>query len=446
MTRPNTKPGRVLSGVRWWVAAVMGVAAIAWPHQAGAAGEGKAATESVGGLVCSPEKDWPQWRGPRRDGICNEKGLLQAWPEKGPKLLWTAQGLGRGWSCPILAGKRLYITGDVGEDLVIFALDRTQGGKVVWRVTNGTRWRRSYPGARACCLISEGKLYHMNAHGRVVCLDAATGKAQWARETVKDFGAKEIRWGHSECLLADGDRVIATPGGRKAHMVALNKHTGKTVWASDPICDDDACYASPILFAYGGMRHLVSFTSRRAFGVNADTGKVLWTHERHTKYQVIAAQAVYRDGTLLAASPDGTPTELLNLTVTGDAASVKPLWSCNMMNLSGGVIYLGGSYYGSGYRRSEGWWRVDAATGKELWHDTSLNTGAILRADGRFYLLSERGEAALVSPGKKGWTYHGRFRLVPSRHRDVWTHPVVHDGKLYLRYHDTLWCYDVAAR
>ena len=129
------------------------------------------ASTAAEGLIASPEPDWPQWRGPRRDGISNEKGLLSSWPEGGPKLLWELDGLGKGWSCPVVIGQRIYITGDVGNDLVIFALNRN--GEVQWKVKNGRNWKNPYPGARACCAFSEGRLYHMNAHGRVVCLDAA---------------------------------------------------------------------------------------------------------------------------------------------------------------------------------------------------------------------------------------------------------------------------------
>ena len=191
---------------------------------------------SADGLITSPEPGWPQWRGPRRDGISDEKDLLQSWPEGGPKLLWKIDGIGAGWSCPIIVGQRIYITGDVGEDLVIFALNLN--GEVQWKIKNGRNWKNPYPGARACCVFSEGRLYHMNAHGRVVCLDAASGKELWAVNILERFDAKNITWALSECLLVDGPRLIVTPGGRKALMAALDKRTGKTIWITEPFGND----------------------------------------------------------------------------------------------------------------------------------------------------------------------------------------------------------------
>jgi outer membrane protein assembly factor BamB len=212
-----------------------------------------AATATAGdGLIASPEPDWPQWRGPRRDGISDEKGLLSSWPEGGPKLLWKIDGLGRGWSSPIIVGQRLYITGDVGDDLVVFAFDRN--GNPLWQQKNGRAWKGPYPGARACCAFSQGQLYHMNAHGRVTCLNAASGKELWAVDTLERFSAKNITWALSECLLVDGPRVIVTPGGKKALMAALDKRDGRTVWTTKPLDEDCASHCSPILFRYAGRR------------------------------------------------------------------------------------------------------------------------------------------------------------------------------------------------
>jgi len=414
------------------------------------------ATKSVAGLVASSEKGWPQWRGPRRDGICNETNLLPAWPAKGPKVLWTAKRLGYGWSSPIIGGGLLYITGDVndeiGKNVWIFAyrLD----GTFAWKVRNGRSWTGPYRGARACCVLSEGRLYHMNAHGRVACFDAATGKAIWAVETFPRFGAKKIRWGHSECLLVDGPRLIVSPGGRKAAMAALDKVTGKTLWASEPIGKDDASYASPILFEYGGLRHLVNFSSTHAFGVNADTGKLLWTTPRPTRYHVIASQAVYRDGTVFLTSCDKSADstkavafcEKFRLHVTGQSVRIERVWTGELNCLTGGVVQLDGRLYGSGYRKNDGWLCVDAETGKTLYSKRDLHSGAPLYADGLLYCLSQQGEMALLKPTDKGFETRGRFTLVTKHRKDAWAHPVIHAGRLYLRYHDTLWCYDIAAK
>ena len=180
-----------------------------------------AAEPAADGPIASPEPDWPQWNGPRRDSISGEKGLLPRWPERGPRLVWKIGNLGVGWSSPIIVRDRLYVSGEIDKDLVISAFDLD--GKPVWQTKNGRSWTGSYPGARACCAYSEGKLYHMNAHGRVACFEAAKGKELWAVDVLEQFQGQNITWGMSECLLVDGPRVIVTPGGEKALMAALDK-------------------------------------------------------------------------------------------------------------------------------------------------------------------------------------------------------------------------------
>ena len=227
------------------------------------------------GLIASPESDWPQWRGRRRDGISNEKGLLPVWPDAGPKLVWKIDGLGQGWSSPIVVGQRLYITGDVGDDLVIFAYD--VNGTLQWRSTNGKSWTGSYPGARASCAFSESRLYHMNAHGRVTCLDAATGTEFWATGVLQRFHGKNITWALSESLLIDGPHVIVTPGSTTALLAALDKQDGQTAWTTEPVGDGRPSHCSPILFRFGGRRLIANCSSTHGFGVDADTGQLQWT-------------------------------------------------------------------------------------------------------------------------------------------------------------------------
>lgn len=222
------------------------------------------------GLIASPEPGWPQWRGPRRDGISDETGLLQQWPEGGPKLLWKVDGLGKGWSSPIVVGDTLYITGDVEDDLVIYAFDID--GNSRWKTTNGQSWKKSYPGSRASCTYSEGCLYHLNAHGRLVRLDARTGEEQWAVDVLERFDAKNITWAISECVLVDGQWVIVTPSGEKALVAALDKRTGRTAWTTPAIPDDRASYSSPILFRCAGRRLIANCSASHGFGIDADTG------------------------------------------------------------------------------------------------------------------------------------------------------------------------------
>ncbi len=400
------------------------------------------------GLIASDEPGWPQWRGPRRDGVCDETGLLDRWPEGGPELLWQVDGLGRGWSCPVISRGTLYITGDVGRRCRVFAFDLA--GKPQWTADNGLAWTKSYPGARACCLIDDGHVYHMNGHGRVACYDANTGREVWSVNTLERFEADRIRWGHSECLLADGAKLIVTPGGRKALLAALDKRTGETVWQSQPLGEDRAAYVSPILFRYGGRRHVVGGSSHHAFGADAETGRLQWHVPRPTRFQAIATTPLYHGDSVVVSSPDKRPTERLKLTVGGERTTVAPVWLAELNEMSGGLVYRDGRLFGADYRGRVGWVALDWKTGRTLYNLTGLARGAVLWADGLLHCVSQNGEAALLEPLADRFETRGRFRFATPRGRkkirDAWAHPVIHRGRLYLRYHDTLRCYDVGAR
>jgi len=395
------------------------------------------------GLIASPEPDWPQWRGPRRDGISDEKGLLPSWPAGGPALLWKIDGLGTGWSSPVIVGERLYVTGDVGDDLVIFALDHS--GMIQWRTKNGRAWKTPYPGARACCAWSEGRLYHLNAHGRLACLDARTGKELWAVDILERFGGKNITWAISECLLVDGPRVIVTPGGTKALMAALDKRTGETVWTTEPLAADRTSHSSPILFRYAGRRLIANCSSAHGFGVDADTGKLLWTVPLTNPHGVNVATPTYGSGSLFFVTPYAEHGRLYRLRPEAQGFA-EHVWTSPIDTVTGCGILLDGTLFASGYREVKWWLAIDWQTGQTKCELKDLTTGAAIYADRRLYVLDEEGTAALLKPGPNSLEIVSQFRLAAVRARDAWAHPVLHNGRLYLRYHDSLWCYDVKAR
>jgi len=367
-----------------------------------------------------------------------ETGLLQSWPRVGPKLLWTATGLGRGYSSPIVCHGTIYITGDVGRELHIFALDL--GGKLKWRSVNGRAWASPHPGSRSSCAYAGGRLFHMNAHGRVVCLDAKDGREVWAVNILNRFLGKNIRWGLSESVLVDGGKVYVTPGGRKAYMAALGAKTGETVWTSQ--AGDSAAYASPILFTLGGRRLLVNLARRSVVCVDASGGRLQWSYPKRSPYKSNSATPVYWKGRTFHTTPSGSGGVLLRSIAARPRVRVETVWKCEMDNISGGAVVVNDYVYGSGHQNT-GWVCMEAASGKVKYDSRELAQGSLMYAAGRLYCLSERGVMALVRPGTRSFDIVSRFRLPGSRGTDAWAHPVISDGRLYLRYHDKLHCYDI---
>lgn len=412
---------------------------LAWAVLTGAVACAAAAERE--GLIASAEPGWPQWRGPRRDGVSGETGLLASWPQGGPRLLRQVEGLGRGWSSPVIVGPRLYVTGDVGDDLVIFGFDLE--GELRWQVNNGRSWKNPYPGARACCAFSEGRLYHLNAHGRVACLDAASGDEIWAVNILERFEGKNITWALSECLLVDGNRVIVTPGGKRALMAALDKRTGATVWTTEPLGDDVTSHCSPILFRFGGRRMIANCSSAHGFGVDADTGRLLWTVPLKNPYGTNVSTPVYGSGRVFFMTPYAELGRQYQLRATADGFAAERIWSSPVDAVTGGAVLADDTVFAAGYEKAKWWFAIDWQTGRTRYEFKDLVTGAAIYADGRLYCLDERGTVAMLKPGPDGVEVVGRFQLTARPVRDAWAHPVLLDGRLYLRYHDTLFCYDV---
>ena len=403
---------------------------------------GSEAPEPVAdGLIASPEPGWPQWRGARRDGISGETGLLQRWPDEGPKLLWKIDGLGTGWSSPIIVGQRLYITGDVGDDLMIRAYDLN--GRLQREVKNGEAWKGPYPGARATCTFAGDRLFHANSHGRLVCLAADSGQELWAVNILDRFGGKNITWAISECVLVDGSRVIVTPGGQHALMAALDAETGRTIWTTPALGNDNTSYSSPILFRHAGRRILANCSSAHGFGVDADSGQLLWTVPLKNQYATNVSAPIYGNGQVYYVTPYGEEGRAYRLESTAEGMAARLAWMAPMDTVTGCGVLLDGILYTAGYRRAKWWLGLDWKTGETVAEQKDLTTGAAIFADGCLYVLDERGAAGLYRVDGNGLQLAGRFVLISDRIRDAWAHPVLLDARLYLRYHDQLWCFDV---
>ena len=388
--------------------------------------------------------DWPQFHGPRRDNISAETGLLKSWPEGGPRLRWRARGLGHGFSGVAVKDGRIYTAGNVGAQSVITALDLA--GKTRWQVPCGGAWTRKglYPGTRATPTLDGDRLYYETPLGDVTCRDANSGKEIWGVNILSRFKGKNITWALSESLLVDGDRLICAPGGPEAGLVALNKRTGEVVWRC--ATGDSAGYASPILAEYKGLRIIVTLTLKAMIGVDADSGKLLWRVEHVSYADENVLRPVYQDGHVLVSTV-AAGTRKWRIDVDGKTASVQEVWNSKQMdNHHGGVVLLDGHLYGSScaFNRNK-WICLDWETGKMRYVDAGVGKGSLTVADGMLYILGERGSMGLVRPSPEAHTVVSRFELPKGGEGMWWAHPVVCDGRLYVRHGEFLYAYDVRA-
>ncbi|HUU93952.1 MAG TPA: PQQ-binding-like beta-propeller repeat protein [Phycisphaerae bacterium] len=391
-----------------------------------------------------PPADWPQFHGPRRDNISTETGLLKTWPEGGPKLLWTVSGLGHGFSTVAVADGLIYTTGNVGDDTVITAL--ALDGKVLWRVANGPAYERDKPGTRATPTIDGGRLYHENADGNIVCLDAKTGKQVWHVNILEQFNGRNIQWALAESLLIDGDNIICTPGGKEIGLAALDKDTGKTVWTCTGIGDKPG-YCSPILFEHEGLRQIATLMATSVVGVSAADGRLLWKVDHVTPFDENITSPIYHDGHVFWTTRT-TGARLYKLNVSGEACTVEKVWATDDLdNQHGGVILIEGHLYGSAMSAKPGpWMCLEFATGKRTCADAGIGRASFTWADGMLYALNHNRGVALVKASPGGFNIISRFSIPKGGRGPSWAHPVVCGGRLYIRHSDLLFCYDVKAQ
>ncbi|MCY3020694.1 MAG: PQQ-like beta-propeller repeat protein [Planctomycetota bacterium] len=403
------------------------------------------ATTALGAAGADAGKDWPQWRGPKRDGISTETGLLKEWPTGGPPLVWTAKGLGAGYSGPSIAGGKVYTMGDVGGSSSVLCLDAATG-KQVWIAKVGkTGGGGGHPGPRCTPTVDGGLVFALDQFGELVCLQAATGQPVWSKNLTTDFKGGVPGWGYAESPLVDGPLVIVTPGGRGGALAALNKTTGAVVWRSTGF-NDGAHYSSAIVAEIGGVRQYIQLTGENVAGVAATTGQVLWRAPRKGQVAVVATP-IYADNEVFVTSSYDVGHNAFKISGSGGQFSAARLYDGKeITNHHGGVVLVGQCLYG--HSDSGGWTCMDFKTGKVVWKNGGVGKGSVVCADGRLYTRSEggKGTIALVEASPDGYKEHGRFNQPDLSGKNTWPHPVVCGGKLYIRDQDGLLCYDVKAK
>ena len=386
--------------------------------------------------------DWPQWRGPERNGLSRETGLLKTWPAAGPPIVWSVATLGAGYGSIATKRDRIFVQGAKDRQSIIYALNRADG-KGIWSKALGPAETNDRgPGPRGTPTLDDDRVYVLTERGMLACLRAEDGTSVWQRNILSDFSGRQISWLISESPLVDGNNVIVTPGGPRAGIVALDKMTGKTVWTSQQL-SDEAGYASPIAGDVQGVRVVMTLTSNAGVGVRATDGRLMWRFEPVANNTANVATPIFHDNKVFYSSNYGTGAALLGLTAqNGEVTARQIYFTREMQNHHGGIVLVDGYLYGFNNSILT---CLDFATGKMMWRDRSVGKGSLTYADGNLYILSEDNVVGLAAATPGGYQEKGRFRI-PDQGLPSWAHPVVSDGRLYIRNQSTLTAYDVRAR
>jgi outer membrane protein assembly factor BamB len=381
-----------------------------------------------------------QWRGPQRDGKYPDEKLLQSWPENGPMLLWKTGGLGEGYSSPAVTTKAVYVTALIEGKGVLFAFDHN--GKPLWNVTYGLEWAKDHPGARSTPTVVDDKIYLVSGMGSVVCISTA-GKIVWTVDMTKQFGAINLMWGITESPLVIGDRIYCTPGSPTTMLAALNRQTGETIWQ----CKGNgelSTYCSPVLVQHNGRSIILTMTQKSVVGVDAETGAFLYSKPHITQYDINPNTPLYHDGQVYVTSGYGTGGEMFQ--ISADGKSLIKLWANKTPdNQMAGVVLLDGFVYSSGHN-NRGWACLDWKTGAVAWISREFGgKGPLIFADGKLYLYSEKGDVVLVNPNSQKLEAVSAFSIAEGS-GPHWAHPVIKDGRLYIRHGDVLMVFDIAQK
>lgn len=396
--------------------------------------------------------DWPQFRGPNRDDVSTEKNLLREWPAEGPSLVWKATGMGDGYSSVSVAGERIYSMGDKGDSSYIYALDRATGN-ALWQTAVG-KPGGNYKGTRCTPTVDGDRVYGLGQFGDFICCEAATGKELWRKNLNRDFGGNNGGWNYCESPLVDGEKLVCTPGGKDATMVALNKLTGEVIWKGVvPPNGDKAGYSSIVISEGGGVKQYVQLMANGLVSFAAADGRFLWrwgnNGDRFGGNTANIPTAIVRGDKIFAAAGYRRGGGLIKLIPQDGGVGIEEVYfSSDLQNRHGGVVLVGDLLFGDTDNNGVPWC-ADWETGKVQWKRNERNdargSAAITYADGKLYMQYDSGYVVLVDASPGQYREISRYHI-PESKSQCWSHPVVSDGKLYIRNQDTLLCLDITQK
>ncbi len=377
------------------------------------------------------------WRGPDRDGHYHETNLLKSWPANGPRMIWAFEDLGKGFSSPVFAHNKIFVSaldGDIGY-IYVLSMD----GRMERRFTYGRDFSSSYPGARSTPVIADNLLYMVTGHGELVCIDINSERRIWSKNLFSDFDGQNIRWGFTENMVVDGDVIFVCPGGNRNNIVALNRHNGNVIWSS-PGKGTLSSYGSPLLFNHGGREIFVALMADYVVALDASNGQLLWSYSLSNRWNVHPNTPIYHEGELYVYTGYGTGG--YKLWLNEDGSRIVRAWENTQLDpKTGGAVLLDGFLYGSGDRNRR-WFGVDWGTGEVVHEARDIDVGTVIAADGMLYAYTERGELALLRPdnGRFSVVSQTRIQLGSDQH---WAHLVINDGILYVRRGNALMAFDI---
>jgi outer membrane protein assembly factor BamB len=395
--------------------------------------------ESESMVIKYNNSDDCQWRGPNRDGIYPASRLITEWPGDGPEVIWTFEGLGMGYSSAAVTSDRIFTAGTIDSISYVFAI--SLDGKQIWRSRLGPEWMKTFPGIRSTPLIHQGKGYVVNGLGVLYCFETNSGEIVWTKDLLTEFNAKNIQHGINENLLIDGEKLFCTPGGKENNVVALDKNTGELIWTSKGNGESSA-YCSPMMIELGGNKLFITMTAKSLLCINAGNGDVVWIHPLDgSKYGTHANTPIYRDGYLFVQ--DGFETGCFMLKLSEDGHSFQEIWKNSLLDETNGhAVVIGDNIYGSAESK-KCFVCLDWNTGEVKYKSRKISEGTVIAADGMLYCLTYGGEFSLVKPTLDGYEVVSSFRA-PGEDKEHITHPVIKNGRLYVRHKNMLTVYNIS--
>lgn len=390
-----------------------------------------------------------QWRGPARNGHFEGEGLLDKWPEGGPELVLSVEGIGEGFSSPVEHNGNIYVTGKI-DTMDYLTCIGTQGN-IKWQALYGRSWIRTYAHSRSSACLEDNRAYVFSGTGRLACIDAGTGEEIWSANVDEDYGAEWHRWGLSETPLIVDDLVISCPAGKQTSMVAYNKMNGEPVWQTRPV-GGQRSYVSAVLYEYRDIRLILGMTSKALFAVNPTDGEVVWSYdyylegEKHRETGAIMTNTpVFREDEIFITTGYDYPGIVIKL--SGDGRSFTEKWRSKTLDNHHGHVVLKGDYlFGANWHdnRMGDWVCLDWETGEEKWVYNWFCKGSIISAGDRLYIYEEKsGNVGLLKPDPAGFELEGTFQVTVGE-GPHWSHPAIYNGRLMIRHGDFLQVYDIS--